>query len=73
MFLGTGASFALPAFFCTCSTCEDARKNPNLPRTRASLVLLGAETTIIDVDPEIERQLEKEVILRRQSKSDFCL
>lgn len=62
VFLGTGAPIALPAFFCTCSTCEEARKNPSLKRTRSSLALLGEEITIIDVGPDIEHQLEREGI-----------
>ncbi len=62
VFLGTGAAITVPAFFCTCSTCEEARKNPGLRRTRSSLALLGEETTIIDVGPDIEHQLEREGI-----------
>jgi phosphoribosyl 1,2-cyclic phosphate phosphodiesterase len=62
VFLGTGAAITLPAFFCTCSTCEEAREDPSLRRTRSSLALLGEETTIIDVGPDIEHQLEREGI-----------
>ncbi|MHA2213583.1 MAG: MBL fold metallo-hydrolase, partial [Candidatus Thorarchaeota archaeon] len=62
VFLGTAAAITLPAFFCSCSTCEDARKNPSLRRTRSSLALIGEETTIIDVGPDIEHQLEREGI-----------
>lgn len=62
VFLGTGAPTTLPAFFCTCSTCEEARLNPSLRRTRAALALLGEETTIIDAGPDIEHQLEREGI-----------
>ncbi|MHA2377825.1 MAG: MBL fold metallo-hydrolase [Candidatus Thorarchaeota archaeon] len=62
VFLGTGAAITLPAFFCTCSTCEEARENPSLRRTRSSLARLGEETTVIDVGPDIEHQLEREGI-----------
>ncbi|MHA2193890.1 MAG: MBL fold metallo-hydrolase, partial [Candidatus Thorarchaeota archaeon] len=62
VFLGTGAAITLPAFFCTCSTCEEAREDSSLRRTRSSLALLGEETTIIDVGPDIEHQLEREGI-----------
>ncbi|MFX0108972.1 MAG: MBL fold metallo-hydrolase [Candidatus Hodarchaeota archaeon] len=62
VFLGTGAPTTLPAFFCTCSTCEEARENPDLRRTRAALALLGEENTIIDTGPDIEHQLERESI-----------
>jgi len=62
VFLGTGAAITLPAFFCTCATCEEARKDPSQRRTRSSLALLGEEITIIDVGPDIEQQLEREGI-----------
>jgi phosphoribosyl 1,2-cyclic phosphate phosphodiesterase len=62
VFLGSGAPTTLPAFFCKCSSCEEARENPSLRRTRAALALLGEETTIIDTGPDIEHQLEREGI-----------
>ncbi len=62
VFLGTAAAITLPSFFCTCSTCEAARKDSSLRRTRSSLALLGEEVTIIDVGPDIEHQLEREGI-----------
>lgn len=62
MFLGTGAAITLPAFFCTCATCEDARRNPEQRRTRAALAMIGNENTVIDVGPDIEHQLEREGI-----------
>ena len=62
VFLGTGAAITLPAFFCTCATCEYARRIPENRRTRSAVALLGNETTIIDVGPDIEHQLEREGI-----------
>ena len=62
VFLGTAAAITLPAFFCTCTTCDDARKNPENRRTRSAVALLGKETTIIDMGPDIEHQLEREGI-----------
>ena len=62
VFLGTAAAITLPAFFCKCATCEDARRNPENRRTRSAVALLGTETTIIDVGPDIEHQLEREGI-----------
>lgn len=62
VFLGTGAAITLPAFFCTCTTCEDARKNPEYRRTRSAAALLGKEITLIDAGPDIEFQLEREGI-----------
>ena len=62
VFLGTAAAITLPAFFCTCTTCEDARKNPENRRTRSAVALLGKEISLIDVGPNIENQLEREGI-----------
>lgn len=62
IFLGTSGTIQVPAFHCTCDTCEAARMHPNLRRTRASIALLGRETVLIDVPPEIEYQLEREKI-----------
>ncbi|MFX1483157.1 MAG: hypothetical protein ACFFCP_08205 [Promethearchaeota archaeon] len=36
VFLGTGAAITLPAFFCTCATCEEAKKNPECIITHVS-------------------------------------
>ncbi|MGY5860683.1 MAG: MBL fold metallo-hydrolase, partial [Candidatus Thorarchaeota archaeon] len=62
IFLGTAAAITLPAFFCTCATCEGARRNPEERRTRSAVALLGEETTLIDMGPDIEHQLEREGI-----------
>jgi len=62
VFLGTSACLLIPSFHCDCETCERARRNPTLRRTRASLALLGRENTIIDPDPDLDHQLERESI-----------
>ncbi len=62
--LGSGGPFTLPQFFCECSTCETARKEPELRRTRASAAILGEEVTLIDAGPDLEMQLERERIKR---------
>jgi phosphoribosyl 1,2-cyclic phosphate phosphodiesterase len=62
IFLGTSGGIQVPSFHCTCQTCEDARKNPELRRTRASLVLSGSENILIDATPDVEFQLEREKI-----------
>ncbi len=62
LFLGTGAAIQLPAFFCTCAVCEQARANPAHRRTRASLALIGQETVLVDAGPDLEFQLERESI-----------
>ena len=62
IFLGTSGGIQVPLSLCTCQTCEDARKDPNLRRTRASAMLLGQENILIDAGPDIEFQLERERI-----------
>ncbi|MFX0207501.1 MAG: MBL fold metallo-hydrolase [Candidatus Hodarchaeota archaeon] len=62
VFLGTAAAIRVPSFHCTCSTCEAARKDTTLQRTRASVAILGKETILIDAGPDVEFQLERESI-----------
>jgi len=62
VFLGTSGAIQVPAFHCVCSVCQAARANPQHHRTRASLALIGHETSIIDASPDIELQLEREGI-----------
>ncbi|MHA2008846.1 MAG: MBL fold metallo-hydrolase [Promethearchaeota archaeon] len=62
IFLGSSGGIQVPSFHCSCRTCEDARKDPTLQRTRASVVLLGQENILIDAGPDIEFQLEREKI-----------
>ncbi|MGD2124107.1 MAG: MBL fold metallo-hydrolase [Gemmatimonadota bacterium] len=64
VFLGTAAALRLPSFHCTCSTCESARSGAIPERTRASIGILGDQTTIIDSGPDIAEQLEREGIRR---------
>ena len=64
VFLGTAAALRLPSFHCLCSTCEDARAGTISKRTRASIAILGDQTTIIDAGPDIGEQLERECIRR---------
>lgn len=61
VFLGTGGCIRVPTFNCKCSVCEEARRE-NTTRTRASLGLIGKETTIIDASPDLSSQLERESI-----------
>jgi len=64
VFLGTSAAIQVPSFHCTCEICETARQTPEHHRTRASAVLLGKETVLIDAGPDMEFQLEREAIRR---------
>ncbi|MFW9818972.1 MAG: MBL fold metallo-hydrolase [Candidatus Thorarchaeota archaeon] len=62
IFIGTSGAIQIPSFHCTCRTCEETRKNPDLSRTRASVVLSGNENILIDATPDVEFQLEREKI-----------
>jgi len=64
VFLGSCAALQIPAFFCSCESCEAARANPELRRTRASVALIGKETVLIDAGPDLEYQLDREGIRR---------
>ena len=61
-FLGSSGGIQVPTFDCPCRTCEEARKDPKLQRTRASVVISGRENILIDAGPDIEFQLEREKI-----------
>ena len=62
IFLGSSGGILVPSFHCSCRTCEEARKNPHLQRTRASVLIRGKENILIDASPDIEFQLEREGI-----------
>ena len=62
IFLGSSGGIQVPSFHCSCRTCEDARNDPKLQRTRASALISGKENILIDAGPDIEFQLEREKI-----------
>ena len=64
IFLGSSGAIQVPSFHCSCTVCEAARREPQQRRTRASLGLLGRETTLIDASPDLEFQLEHQMIRR---------
>lgn len=64
IFLGSSAAIQVPSFHCSCAVCEAARRDPQQRRTRASLGLIGRETTLIDASPDLEFQLERQSIRR---------
>jgi phosphoribosyl 1,2-cyclic phosphate phosphodiesterase len=59
VFLGSSGAIQVPAFFCSCSICEAARRDPKEQRTRASVAVIGQETVVIDASPDMELQLER--------------
>ncbi|MFX0008928.1 MAG: MBL fold metallo-hydrolase [Candidatus Hermodarchaeota archaeon] len=62
IFIGSSGGIQVPSFHCSCQTCNNARLNLNLRRTRASILISGKENTLIDAGPDIEFQLEREGI-----------
>lgn len=61
-FLGTSSGCGVPAFFCHCPACEEARKDPTKRRGCTGVALRGHGTTIIDASPDIRHQLNREGI-----------
>ena len=66
-FMGTAAGCGVPAFFCSCPACEEARANPSLARgdcgvmvRRAGLSEAETPTVVIDTPPDACHQLLRE-------------
>lgn len=59
-FMGTGAGCGVPAFFCDCAACQEARENPAARRGDCSVMVSGAERTLIDTPPDIRQYLIRE-------------
>lgn len=62
VFLGFRGAIQVPSFNCTCRVCEEARREKRLQRTIASVALFGKESVIIDANPDLPSQLEREGI-----------
>ncbi|HWQ77040.1 MAG TPA: MBL fold metallo-hydrolase [Syntrophomonas sp.] len=61
--LGTSAGPGVPAFYCDCLGCLEARQNPHLARTRTSVFIDSSINKIlIDAGPDIRNQMIKESI-----------
>ena len=61
-FMGTGAGSGVPAFFCECPACEEARANPRARRGDCGVMVTGATRTLIDTPPDIRHYFEREKI-----------
>ncbi len=59
-FMGTGAGCGVPAFFCDCPACEEARHNPAARRGDCGVMVTGGQTTLIDTPPDIRQYLIRE-------------
>ncbi|UWG98205.1 MBL fold metallo-hydrolase [Dehalobacter sp. DCM] len=61
--LGTGAGPGIPSYYCDCISCNEARENPCLARTRSGAVVnTGKETVLIDASADMRAQLVREDI-----------
>lgn len=62
-FLGTGAGPGVPAFYCDCVACREARQDPRRARTRSGAIIdAGEARVLIDAPPDLRLQLVRERI-----------
>ena len=59
-FMGTGAGCGVPAFFCECPACEEARRDPRARRGCCGVMVRGERTLLIDTPPDIRSYLNRE-------------
>lgn len=60
VFMGTSDSKGVPRYYCTCKVCEQARTTGQNRRTRSSLLIQGAQNTLIDAGPDFHAQSTRE-------------
>jgi phosphoribosyl 1,2-cyclic phosphate phosphodiesterase len=60
IFLGTSAANGVPAFYCDCAACQEAKANPALSRSRSSILIAGRKNILIDASPDLRQQLIRE-------------
>ena len=59
-FMGTGAGCGVPAFFCDCPACQEARTNPRARRGDCGVMITGEQRTQIDTPPDIRQYFIRE-------------
>ena len=59
-FMGTGAGCGVPAFFCDCPACQEARRDPRARRGDCGVMVTGNERTLIDTPPDIRQYFIRE-------------
>ena len=59
-FMGSGAGCGVPAFFCDCPACQEARENPRARRGDCGAMVTGELRTLIDTPPDIRHYLIRE-------------
>ena len=58
--MGTAAGCGVPAFFCTCPACEEARANPAARRGDCGVMIEHHQRLIIDTPPDLRQQFIRE-------------
>ncbi|MEG0664822.1 MBL fold metallo-hydrolase [Gordonibacter sp.] len=59
-FMGTAAGCGVPAFFCDCPACNEARLDPRARRGDCGVMVRGERTVLIDTPPDLRHQLLRE-------------
>ena len=59
-FMGTGAGCGVPAFFCDCPACQEARSDPRARRGDCGVMITGTQKTLIDTPPDIRQYFIRE-------------
>ena len=59
-FMGSGAGCGVPAFFCDCPACQEARSNPRARRGDCGVMVTGQQRTLIDTPPDIRQYFIRE-------------
>ncbi len=63
-FLGTASGCGVPAFFCHCVACEEAREDPSCRRGCCGVLITGdgpdGKRLLIDTPPDLRQQLIRE-------------
>lgn len=59
-FMGTGAGCGVPAFFCDCPACEEARRDPRARRGDCGVMITGEQRTLVDTPPDIRHYFNRE-------------
>ncbi|MCQ2752029.1 MAG: GNAT family N-acetyltransferase [Coriobacteriales bacterium] len=60
--LGTSSGCGVPACFCNCKSCQDARHNPKLQRGGTGACIEGSVKILIDACPDVREHLHRENI-----------
>lgn len=63
-FLGTGAGCGVPAFFCDCKACQEAKIDPRARRGCCGVLIEGKKRFLIDTPPDLRHQFLRENIDR---------